>query len=829
MSQLDDLIEAYRALDRAISIETRHGFINIRGREKTFHEFVLATLQKHLPGFPAKDTPEFQRLTTHWQAYAFDTPGERTARVKQLKQLLKKAVDHFNGPQPTPADPGKEVTTPANGGSPLDLPVATLPKVGPRMHELLANLGIHTINDLLRHFPRTYYDYSQRQPISHLLEGQLATIVARTKRLHAHLPPGKPVGILKLSVQDSTGTATLFWFTGKKRFHAMQAQLERLYPPGTEVLVSGGVKWDHYSNCPQIDQPQVEILSHTGAESDTPASLHAGRVIPIYALTAGVSLRYLRTLVHEALTRHGDQVADPLALAPNLPPHPLTTMPLATALRQIHFPDSLEAAEAARQRLAFEELFLFQCRLAWMRQQYQGGHTRPPYVLKPGGLVAQFTQQLPFTLTGAQQRAFQEIVNDLHRPDPMYRLLQGDVGSGKTVVAALAMLAAVENGRQAVIMAPTEILAEQHHRKLSEWLTPLGLRVGLLLGKLRVKTRREEQQLAASGQSHVLVGTHALISEGVTFHHLGLVVIDEQHRFGVKQRGALLEKGDRPDLLSMTATPIPRTLSMTMHGDLDVSILDERPPGRHPIDTRLVTGARQLKTAYEQIRGELFAGRQAYVVLPLIEEKADAEPTAKQLKTAVAEAKRLQEEVFPEYRVGLLHGRLHADEKQAVMDQFLKRELHVLVSTTVIEVGVDVPNATMMLIEHAERFGLAQLHQLRGRVGRGAHQSTCYLATDSRTPDALERLQVMVDSDDGFYIAEKDMALRGPGEVFGVQQSGLPTFQLADLVLDKDLVAETRQLAQSWLAATPSAYQHTAFWNLVFARTAESFKILTAG
>lgn len=436
----------------------------------------------------------------------------------------------------------------------------------------------------------------------------------------------------------------------------------------------------------------------------------------------------------------------------------------------------------------------------------------------------------------------------------MYRLVQGDVGSGKTVVAILALLLAIEQGEQGVLMAPTEILAEQHYLKLTEWLTPLGLKVGFLAGKLTPKQKREQKQLALSGQSHVVVGTHALIQETVEFARLGIVVIDEQHRFGVKQRSQILAKGHHADLLSMTATPIPRTLSMTLHGDLDIALMTERPPGRQPIQTFMITGSdRALAKAYQHIKEQLFMGRQAYIIYPLVDKAEEKPSTTKKksgsrqssedksstmvkappqemsLKDATTEAKKLQETVFNHYRVGLLHGQMAAEEKSRVMAAFKAHEYDILVSTTVVEVGVDVPNATMMLIDHAERFGLAQLHQLRGRVGRGTHQSYCYLVNQGKGPKSQERLQVLVDSEDGFYIAEKDLELRGPGEMLGTLQSGDSLFALADLMTDRNLVERSRHLVQTWLASDTSVWDNASFWQLIFSKTDHAFQVLSGG
>jgi ATP-dependent DNA helicase RecG len=408
-------------------------------------------------------------------------------------------------------------------------------------------------------------------------------------------------------------------------------------------------------------------------------------------------------------------------------------------------------------------------------------------------------------------------------PEPMYRMLQGDVGSGKTVVALLTLLAAVENGYQGALMAPTEILAEQHYRKCIEWLTPLGLKAGLFTGKSGARERRELRQGLLNGQIHIAVGTHALIQDDVEFANLGVVVVDEQHRFGVRQRTLLKSKGNHPEMLTMTATPIPRSLAMTLHGDLDVSLLDERPPGRTPIKTVLLTHA-QVNRAYQLVRGEILNGRQAYVVFPLIEESETLSARA-----ATSEAERLQQEVFPERSVGLLHGKMRPEEKDAVMSEFAAGRLDILVSTTVVEVGVDVPNATVMVIENADRFGLSQLHQLRGRVGRGTYASYCVLVSDSRTEATLERLGILTESEDGFYIAEKDLELRGPGEFLGTRQSGLPDFVLADLIEDRAILEQAKEAAAELTANPDSLREYPELFELVYQKTEETVSVLGAG
>ncbi|MCY7277112.1 MAG: ATP-dependent DNA helicase RecG, partial [Phormidesmis sp. CAN_BIN44] len=470
---------------------------------------------------------------------------------------------------------------------------------------------------------------------------------------------------------------------------------------------------------------------------------------------------------------------------------------LAEAISHIHFPPDSDALEAARRRLVFDEFFYLQLGLLNRRKTQQKVQASA-VVASTGKLIDDFYKQLPFELTNAQNRVVNDILNDLQKPVPMNRLVQGDVGSGKTVVAVIALLAAIQSGYQGALMAPTEVLSEQHYRKLVGWFNLLHLPVELLTGSTKAAKRREIHAQLETGELPLLVGTHALIQDTVNFHSLGLVVIDEQHRFGVQQRAKLQQKGEHPHVLTMTATPIPRTLALTLHGDLDVSQIDELPPGRKAIQTTVLAGRERLK-AYDLMRREVAQGRQIYVVLPLVEESEKLD-----LKSAIDEHQELQEKVFPEFKVGLLHGRMSSAEKDESITQFRDNQTQILVSTTVVEVGVDVPNASVMLIEHADRFGLSQLHQLRGRVGRGAAQSFCLLMSSSKTETARQRLKVLEQSQDGFFISEMDMRFRGPGAVLGTRQSGLPDFALASLVDDQEVLELARSAAERTIEKDPT-------------------------
>ncbi len=801
-------------LKQALSYEREHRYVDVQGRKKTFSRFVSETLGDLNQMILGEDS-ELDTLQRRFERYR---DMDLSARMQALE-----AVEGFLERFSAGAALQRKIATtkPVTGAQSIhEMDVQYLKGVGPRLAQLLNQVNIHTVENLLYYFPRRYLDYNNRVKIAELKPGEEVTIIGTIRSVSAYNAKNRNVSIVGITVADETGSAQASWFYGKANKAALESYKSR-FVKGADVMLSGRVKWDAYKRIPMIDRPQVEILSYQDAsgvqESD---SLHAGRIVPIYALTEGLNLRFLRKAIYQALQDHLETIIDPM------PPELLKRhqlMPLKDALQQIHFPETRQLATAARERLVFDELFYVQLRLALIRQQYKRTVQGLSLQYKPDGYATQLRHLLPFELTGAQKRVLGEITADFASPEPMYRLLQGDVGSGKTVVAVLALLAAVENGYQGALMAPTEILAEQHYRRCIEWLTPLGLKVGLFVGKSGMRERRELRQSLLNGQIHIAVGTHALIQDDVEFANLGVVVVDEQHRFGVRQRTLLKNKGNHPEMLTMTATPIPRTLAMTMHGDLDVSVLDELPPGRTPIKTTLLTHG-QLKQAYQLIRQEIQQGRQAYVVFPLIEESETLSARA-----ATSEAERLQQEVFPELRIGLLHGKMRPEEKDEVMTRFAAGELDILVSTTVVEVGVDVPNATVMVIENADRFGLSQLHQLRGRVGRGRHQSYCVLVSDSRAEATMTRLAIMTESEDGFYISEKDLELRGPGEFLGTRQSGLPDFVLADLIEDKAILEQARTAAFAIADSPDTLTQYPELFDMVYQKTEDTFSVLGSG
>jgi ATP-dependent DNA helicase RecG len=681
---------------------------------------------------------------------------------------------------------------------PLGTSLQYLKGVGPRRAADLEKAGLVTVEDLLCRFPIRYEDRGQFASIVSLKPGQRASVQAEV--LSAHVRPTRRPGfrIFEMVVRDASASI--------RAVFPNQTFLKDVFKPHQRVILYGAVELRPGTGL-QLASPDYEILAgEAGEAGDAGAAgeageltLHTGRIVPIYEKTGSMTPKLQRALVQQALQSLANEPLDdplPAALVARL-----GLLDRRAALEAAHFPpagtsvDALNAFQTPpQQRLIFEEFFLFQAGLLLKRRRQRADRKRRSVVIDDRVRDAA-RAVLPFRLTGDQKRAVKEIVDDMARPEPMNRMLQGDVGAGKTIVALLAALVAMENGFQVAFMAPTEILADQHFITIRRRLEASRFRIALLTGSVPAKKRREVLAELEAGSIHMVIGTHALAEGTVAFRELGLVVIDEQHRFGVVQRASLRGKGANPDVLVMTATPIPRTLSMTLYGDLDVSIIREMPPGRLPVKTSAKPESRR-EEAYQLIRREVDAGRQAYVIYPLVEESEKID-----LRAATAMAEHLASAVFPQYRVALLHGRLKQDEKDRVMASFAAGETHILVSTTVIEVGVDVANATVMVVEHAERFGLSQLHQLRGRVGRSAHASECILLYQSPLTDSgRARLQALVETNDGFVIAERDLELRGPGDFFGTRQSGLPTFRVGDLVRDAGLMDQARREATDWIA-----------------------------
>lgn len=786
--------------ERSLIAEEKQQFCNLKGRKYFFADFML----QHLRSFPP--SPEHSRvlgrLQNIYNLYPLSSVAERRMYITETRTLLEHLRGQSGGVAEVVRQRIRQEMAAHDGNDWRDQPVQFVKGVGPKMAEQLARVDIHTIGDLLHYYPRKHLDYSQCTRIRDLKVGETATVMGYIVGTSSYAPPGKEgLTIIKVNVRDSSGQLTLSWFAkGGNKY--LRGQYEKRFPEGSQILLSGIGKWDKYSKRITLDRVESEVLGDLedleSLGSKNKSSLHLGRLVPVYPLSEGLNIKFLRRAIHAALSTYGAKIDDPFPAALRTR---LALMSLGEALHAFHFPQNGESLAQARRRLVFQELFMTQLGLGYKRKQRERYETGIAFA-REGHLRDPFLAQLPFKLTGAQQRVYEEIMRDLDRPEPMSRLVQGDVGSGKTVVAVLALLRAVENGYQGALMAPTEILAEQHYHKLLEWLYALGLRTELLIGGQGAKTRREALARLASGEAHVAVGTHALIQQGVTFHKLGLAVIDEQHRFGVKQRAELKRKGLNPEILTMTATPIPRTLALSLYGDLDVSLIDELPPGRKPIATQLAKG-RQREQVWQLMRHELEAGRQCYVVFPLVEESEKMD-----LKAATVEFENYRTHLFPQFRVGLLHGKMKGTDKDQIMRAFVRHELDILIATTVIEVGVDVPNASVMVIEHAERFGLAQLHQLRGRVGRGADKAYCFLLADKLSELAQERLKIFTQTTNGFIIAEQDLRLRGPGEFLGTRQSGMPDLVLTNLSEDTALLELAREEALGLLNSDSELKHH---------------------
>lgn len=669
----------------------------------------------------------------------------------------------------------------------LSTPLQYVRGVGPKRAADLARAGMQTVEDLLLRFPLRYEDRATPCEIRNLRPGMTATVTAEVVSSGVRQTRRPGFRLFEAIVRDATGGIT-------KAVFPNQAFLKDVFVPQQRVVLYGPLEF-RPSGGLQFTNPEYELIRADADDDD--GSVHTGRIVPVYEKAGTMTPRMQRVLVHRLLRELPEQVADPvpapIRAARGLPER-------VAAIRGVHFPEAgadmtaLNALQTpAHQRLIFEEFFLFQAGMI-LRKRRHAEDRKPRPVTVDDRIRDAARQILPFKLTNGQKVALREIVDDMRREEPMNRLLQGDVGAGKTIVALMAAVVAMENGLQVAFMAPTEILADQHYLTIRRLLANTRYRVASLTGSLSAAKRREVRAEIASGTAHLVVGTHALAEEDLAFRELGLVIIDEQHRFGVMQRASLRAKGSNPDVLVMTATPIPRTLALTTYGDLDVSVIRELPPGRQPIQTVSKSESKR-EEIYRLLRKELVAGRQAYVIYPLVEDSDKVD-----LRAATAMADHLQQEVFQEYHVALLHGRLKQEEKDRVMGAFARGDVHVLVSTTVVEVGVDVPNATVMVVEHAERFGLSQLHQLRGRVGRGVHASTCVLLYQfPLSDDAKARLAALVETTDGFVIAERDLEIRGPGDFFGTRQSGMPTLRVGDLLRDHSLMEEARREAVAWL------------------------------
>jgi ATP-dependent DNA helicase RecG len=782
-------------LQKIFRLEAQKGYLDtavIGGIDRFLDNWTQHNLIK--PSTPT-ETSLLKRIVSRKVRYSSMSPEERKTWIGQLGKIITpKSTEAASTPRPKRTNtPAKTIKDNQPISASLESPVTILKGISTVYAEKLARLGVKTIRDMLFLFPFRHLDYSRLKTISQLTEGQEETIIANIWEVRKVNIGGRPS--TEAILGDSTGNIRAVWFNNP--------YLVRQLTGSSQIVLSGRVRF--FNGRPVYESPDWEFLD------STEELIHAGRLVPVYPLTKGLHQRALRKTIKSTVDQFSGFVKE------YLPANIINRnnlLPVYQAINQAHFPDSIELKDRARIRLAFDELFLLQLGVLKKKKQWQVNKTSP--IKANQRLLSTFVNGLPYELTAAQKRVINEILGDLALDIPMSRLLQGEVGSGKTIVALVALLATVATGRQASLMAPTEILAQQHFKAVTNLLESvfgpalnngnsnifeiepgINAAVTLLTSDIKPAAKREIKENIANGSVNIIIGTHAIIQEEVTFKDLGFLVIDEQHRFGVLQRQALRKKGDNPHVLVMTATPIPRTLALTLYGDLDLSVIDELPPGRQIIKTRWLKPEETYK-AYNFIRKQVSEGRQVFIICPLVEESDSL-----QAKAATQEYERLSREIFPNLRIGLLHGRMKAAEKEKVMKEFHSGTLEVLVATPVVEVGIDVPNATVILIQSANRFGLSQLHQFRGRVGRGAYQSYCMLLAENTTEIGAERLKAIEELHDGFKLAEKDLELRGPGEFFGTRQSGIPDLKMARLS-DVPLLELPRREAISLFSSDPS-------------------------
>jgi ATP-dependent DNA helicase RecG len=789
-----ELLKILETLEKPLRFASKNGFANIN-KMKDLDQLVDSLTLKAL----SLSLAPSQILAIEFLRESFENYGELELDTK--KELVEKGLNTITRlkkdkvyPQNTLSNIDQETQREFSENKDLSqIPIQYVKGVGPRIAEVLRKKGIASIEEALYYFPRKYEDRRQIKKISTLKPGTTETVMGRI--ILSGKVRTKARELFQAVLSDGTGTITLIWFQFNEKY------LRATYKKGTTVILSGDVTLG-YNDSPQIIHPRPEDIEIIDQEEELDKDfLNLNRIVPIYPLTEGIKQRRIRKIIKTVLDIYCPHISEYI---PKEIKQRKGIIGLNEALSRVHFPsdsdplvdllDRNSVYESVPHRtLSFYEFFLMEIGLAFKKRDVS--KMRGIALHPTGRLTQNLLNKLPFSLTSAQKRVLHEIESDMKASSPMNRLLQGDVGSGKTIVALLSMLKTVESGYQTALMAPTEILAEQHLRSILQYTKELGIRVVLLKSGLSKKVRDTYHQAIKLGETEITIGTHALVEERVEFKKLGLVVIDEQHRFGVMQRAGLKSKGKNPDVLVMTATPIPRTLAMTVYGDLDVSLLDEMPPNRQQIKTLVFYEEKGVRErAYDIVSKKIREGGQVYIVYPLIEESESSD--FKDLKYATQMAEEFQNAIFPDFRVGLLHGRMKTEEKDEVMRRFISHELDILVSTTVVEVGVDVPNATVMVVENAERFGLSQLHQLRGRIGRGEHESVCILISGSRrTEDAEKRLSIMEEASDGFRIAEADLVLRGPGDFLGTKQSGLPEFKFANLVRDARILTEAREEA----------------------------------
>ena len=797
-----------RPLQKALTLESENRFTNLLGKKQHFNDYLNKSLS-NLNNL--KLTNEFIKLfgefSIKYSEYNdLDINQRKRLVIDTRKGLLKlgKSIDLNYSNKNTDSYYSKVIDSNLS----LNSDIALIKSIGKINKNKLNELGIYNIKDIINYFPRTYLDYTNRVKIINLKPDNLYTCIATIKKFYIYKSPNNSnLSIMNIVIFDETSSIKVTKFFLGKRFRSYSffSSQKSLYIPGTKLAISGKVKLSEYGK--NFVDPQIEILN-TNEESFN----FSGKIMPLYSLSESFSNLSFIKLIKKVII-YSKQYPD---LLNQKQLNSLSLVSKSDSLINIHLPINQNALIESKKRLVFDELFLLQMKFL-LRKRKNNKKLTIQKSIKKNFLLKDFLNKVPFQLTKSQEKVLDEIKSDLSDLTPMSRLLQGDVGSGKTIIAIASLLIELEKDQQGALMVPTEVLASQHYKNLIQFLNPLLVSVELLTGNTPQKKRKEILTNLKNGMVDILVGTHALFEDKVVFNSLGMVVIDEQHRFGVTQRNRLLNKGDNTNLLSMTATPIPRTLALSLYGDLDISQITELPPGRVPITTKIIS-EEELNILFKRVENEIDNGKQAYVILPLIEDSEKMN-----LSSAKKIFKYLSEEIFLKNKVGLLHGKLNSEEKNNVINSFVNNEVNILVSTTVIEVGIDVPNASIMIIYNSERFGLSQLHQLRGRVGRGSHKSFCYLVTSENNGLENKRLSVLEKSNDGFYIAEKDLELRGPGQLLGYKQSGLPDFVLDNLPNNKVLIEKAREEAQRVINEDPDLKKNILLKDLLIDNSDNKF------
>ena len=797
-----------RPLQKSLTLESENKFINLLGRKKYFNEYLFDSLS-NLENL--KLTDEFIKLfneysTKYYEYNNLDVNQRKRLVIDTRKGLLKlgKSIDLINKNQNSKSYYSKVIDYNLS----LNSDISLIKSIGKVNKNKLNELGIFNIKDLINYYPRSYLDYTNRVKIINLKPDNLYTCIATVKRFYIYKSKNNSnLSIMNIVIFDETSSIKVTKFLLGKRFRSFSffSSQKNLYLPGTKLAISGKVKISEYGK--NFVDPQIEILNNNEESFN-----FSGKIMPLYSLSDLISNISFIKLIKKVIiySKHYPDLLSKEQL------NSLSLLSKSESLINIHLPQDQNALNESKKRLLFDELFILQMKFL-LRKRKRNKKLTTQNSLKKRFLLQEFLDNVPFQLTKSQEHVLNEIKYDLSDLTPMSRLLQGDVGSGKTIIAIASLLIVLEKDHQGALMVPTEVLATQHYKNLLKYLDPLLVTVELLTGNTSQKKRKEILTNLKNGMVDILVGTHAIFEDKVIFNSLGMVVIDEQHRFGVTQRNRLLNKGDNTNLLSMTATPIPRTLALSLYGDLDISQITELPPGRVPITTKIISEG-ELDTLFKGIENEIDNGKQVYVILPLIEDSEKMN-----LSSAKKIFKYLSEEIFLNNNVGLLHGKLNSEEKNNVINSFLNNKINILVSTTVIEVGIDVPNASIMIIYNSERFGLSQLHQLRGRVGRGSTKSFCYLVNSENIAIENKRLSVLEKSNDGFYIAEKDLELRGPGQILGYKQSGLPDFVLDNLPNNKILIEKAREEAQKVITDDPDLRKNILLKNLLIDNSDNKF------